>query len=194
MPTKELLIAAGPNGAGKSTFVASVLEERQRPYLSADLISTEFSQLDAGTRRVTAGREFILRTEAQLSKDEDFIIETTMSGRTLQHLLRRAKLHNFEITIVFIYVDSPETSLARVRERVRRGGHDVPEADIRRRFPRCFANFWRIYREIADQWLIIYNAGEGFEELAFGIGDDFEVADEESFSRFLRFAESKSDG
>jgi predicted ABC-type ATPase len=67
-----------------------------------------------------------------------------------QHFVRRAKLAGYLVTIVFIYLDSADTSVARVRERVRRGGHDVPESDIRRRFHRCFSNFWRIYREIAD--------------------------------------------
>jgi predicted ABC-type ATPase len=95
-----------------------------------------------------------------------------MSGRTLKSYLVRARSFGYGISIVFIYLGSADASVARVKERVRRGGHDVPEADIRR----------------------VYNAGEGFDELAFGIGDDFEVADEELFKRFLEFAEAKDDG
>jgi predicted ABC-type ATPase len=191
---KELIIAAGPNGSGKSTFVASLLEERSRPYLCADLIATEFPQLDPISRQLAAGREFLVRAEEQLTKDEDCIIETTMSGRTLKSYLVRARSFGYGISIVFIYLGSADASVARVKERVRRGGHDVPEADIRRRFTRSCANFWWYYRKIADQWLLVYNAGEGFDELAFGIGDDFEVADEELFKRFLEFAEAKDDG
>jgi predicted ABC-type ATPase len=188
VPNKELIIAAGPNGSGKSTFISGLLAERPRPYLSADLIATEFPDLDALSRQLAAGREFILRAEQQLARHEDFIIETTMSGRTLQHFVRRAKLVGFEVTIVFIYVDSPETSLARVRERVRRGGHDVSEDDIRRRFRRCFTNFWGIYREIADYWYVYYNYGGEFRRIASGEQDAILVRDDSAFRQFLALA------
>jgi predicted ABC-type ATPase len=75
------------------------------------------------------------------AKDESFVVETTLSGRTMRRLLSRARNAGFEITIVFIYLDSPDTCVARVRERVRGGGHNVPENDIRRRFYRSCANF-----------------------------------------------------
>jgi len=130
----------------------------------------------------------------QLTKDEDFIIETTMSGRTLKNYLVRAHSLGYSITIIFIHLGSADTSVARVKERVRRGGHDVPEADIRRRFTRSCANFWGFYRKIAGQWLVVYNAGEGFDELAFGIGDDFEVTDEDLFDRFLELTEMGDNG
>jgi predicted ABC-type ATPase len=71
-----------------------------------------------------------------------------------------------------------------VRERVRRGGHNVPEADVRRRFARSCSNFWHIYREIADQWTMFYNAGDGLVEVAFGIPSEFTVSDDELFDRF----------
>jgi hypothetical protein len=66
--------------------------------------------------------------------------------------------------------------------------------DIRRRFTRSCANFWGFCRKIADQWLLVYNAGEGFDELAFGIGDDFEVSDEDLFDRFLELTEMDDNG
>jgi predicted ABC-type ATPase len=194
VPRKELIVVAGPNGAGKSTFIASLLDERSRPYLCADLIATEFQHLDPLSRQVAAGREFLLRAEEQLAKDEDFVVETTMSGRTLKNYLVKARIMGYSITIVFIYLNAPDECVARVQERVRRGGHNVPEEDIRRRFTRSCANFWGLYRKIADQWLVVYNAGEGFDELAFGIGDDFEVSDDDLFNRFLEFAEMKNDG
>ena len=193
MPRKELIIAAGPNGAGKSTFISGLLAQRLRPYLSADLIATEFPDLDAISKQLAAGREFLHRVEQQIAAEQDFIIETTMSGRTLQHFVRRAKLAGFEITIVFIYLDSADTSVARVRERVRRGGHDVPEPDIRRRFRRCFANFWRIYREIADYWYVYYNYGGEFKRIASGEQDAILVRDESAFRQFLTLAGETSD-
>ena len=147
MPTKELTVVAGPNGAGKSTFVAGFLAEHPCPCLSADLIATEFPELDPLSQQFAAGREFLRRAEKQLNADEDFVIESTLSGLTLQNFLTRAHTAGFEITIVFVYLNSADTCVERVKERVRRGGHHVPEDDIRRRFARSLTNFWTIYRK-----------------------------------------------
>jgi predicted ABC-type ATPase len=194
VPTKELIVVAGPNGAGKSTFIAEFLLERPCPYLSADLIATEFPHLDPVSQKVAAGREFLRRMEAQLSKADDFVVETTLSGRTLRNYLTRARAAGFSVSITFIFLDSADTSVERVRERVRRGGHDVPEPDIRRRFTRSLSNFWTTYRKIADQWTMVYNAGDCPVEVAFGYRDEVAVSDEVLFLRFLQLAEVQGNG
>jgi predicted ABC-type ATPase len=194
MPNKELIVVAGPNGAGKSTFVNGFLAERGCPYLCADLIATEFKHLDPVSQQIAAGREFLRRANEQLSLHQVFIIETTMSGRTLANYLERARVVGFRITIMFVFLDSPDHCVVRVNQRVRRGGHNVPEEDIRRRFARSCANFWHTYREIADQWEMVYNSSSGFIEVAIGITDDFAVSDEELFRVFLELAEVELNG
>lgn len=194
MPQKELLVVGGPNGSGKSTFVTRLLRERDRPYLCADLIAKEFSQLGALSQQVEAGREFLRRSETQLLRDEDFIIESTLSGRTLRRFLERARDAAYNITIVFIYLDSPITCIDRVRQRVRRGGHHVPDEDVHRRFARSCDNFWHIYCKIADQWVVYYNAGSKFVEVVFGSPDGFAVCDDDLFHRFLEFAGDMNHG
>ncbi len=191
MSQMELIVVGGPNGAGKSTFAAAYLAERPCPYLCADLIATEFQHLEPMSRQIAAGREFLSRSVEQLAKMDDFIIESTLSGKTLRSFLRKGREAGYSITIIFVYLDSADTCVARVRQRVRRGGHNVPEDDIRRRFNRSCANFWHAYRKIADQWLMVYNAGEGFDEFAFGFADEFVVSNDDMFSRFLEFAELK---
>jgi predicted ABC-type ATPase len=191
---KELLVVAGPNGAGKSTFVTGLLSHRPRPYLCADLIATEFANLEPFKRQIVAGREFLRRTEEQLSMSQDFIIETTMSGRTLRGYLQRAKMAGFSVTIVFIYLSSANHCILRVQQRVRRGGHNVPEEDIRRRFVRSCVNFWHIYRQIADQWEILYNSTGRYVEVAIGVGDELVVSTEGDFNTFLAFAEGEVNG
>jgi predicted ABC-type ATPase len=186
--TKELIVVAGPNGAGKSTFVEGFLADRPCPYLSADLIATEFADLDPLSQQIAAGREFLNRLEKQLSAAEGFVVETTMSGRTLRHFLARAQAAGFTITIVFIYLNSPDTCVARVEQRVRRGGHNVPEDDIRRRFCRSFANFWQMYRQIADYWYVVYNSSDEFKRIASGEVDSIFIRDEAMFRQFLRLA------
>ncbi len=194
MPQKELLVVAGPNGAGKSTFVWKFLSERPCPYLSADLIAADLPIKEPSALQFAAGREFVTRFESQLCANEDFIVETTFSGRTWKNYLEQAHDLGFEITIYFIYLDSADTCVARVTERVRRGGHDVPEEDIRRRFSRSLANFWKTYRKIADHWAIVYNAGGPPVEVAFGYREEFAVTDETLFRRFIKMAEVESNG
>jgi predicted ABC-type ATPase len=188
MSSKELIVVAGPNGAGKSTFVARFLKERSCPYHCADSIATEFSQLDPVSQQVAAGREFMRRIEDQLSRDEDFVIETTLSGRTLRNYLAAARSAGFGVVIYFVYLDSPDTCVARVRQRVRRGGHNVPVADIRRRFSRSLANFWQLYREIADYWYIVYNSSGELKWIASGEPDAVLVHEEPEFRQYLRLA------
>lgn len=91
MPKKELLVVGGPNGSGKSTFISSFLTDLPRPYLCADLIAIEFGHLDVLARQIEAGREFVRRSGTQLARNEDFIVESTLSGRTLKSYLTRAR-------------------------------------------------------------------------------------------------------
>lgn len=188
MPPKELLVVAGPNGAGKSTFVVEFLAEVPCPYLCADLIATEYPDLHPMSRQIAAGREFLRRFDEQLGKEESFIVESTLSGRTMRQFLARAKAIGFVVTIVFVYLDSADTCVARVQQRVRRGGHDVPEDDIRRRFSRSCSNFWRIYRRIADYWYVVYNSSGEFKRIASGEAEEYFIRDESTFRQFLRLA------
>jgi predicted ABC-type ATPase len=91
---------------------------------------------------------------------------------------------------MFVFLDSPEACMARIRERVRKGGHDVPEADVLRRYERSISNFWRAYRKIADDWILVYNAGNKFTEVAIGDTEGISVLDESVFRKFVSIAES----
>ncbi len=74
----------------------------------------------------------------------------------------------------------------RLRLTRRKGGHHVPEEDIRRRYYRSKDNFWNQYRQLADNWLLIYNADEGFQEVALGMGTEFVTENEKLFERFIK--------
>ncbi len=90
------------------------------------------------------------------------------------------------ITVVFIFLESAQTCIRRVRERVQKGGHDVPEADIRRRFFRSKKNFWHRYRNEVNSWFLFYNSGVVFQLVAFGDTAGYEITDEEPFHVFLK--------
>jgi predicted ABC-type ATPase len=91
LPAKELIVVAGPNGAGKSTFIAGFLSEQSWPYLSADAIAAELAPDNPASRQIEAGRIFLDRLEERLAGDIDFVVETTLSGRTWNSYLTKAR-------------------------------------------------------------------------------------------------------
>jgi predicted ABC-type ATPase len=194
MSTKELLVVAGPNGAGKSTLVAGILSDNPRTYLSADKIALDLAIAEPLSLQFAAGAEFLKRCDAQLLAGKSFVIETTLSEKAWKNYFERAKSLGYRIEIAFVFLDSADACVARVAERVRRGGHNVPEDDVRRRFTRSLGNFWTRYREIADLWSMLYNVGSGYVEVAFGLGDEFAISDELLFRHFLEIAGLDQDG
>ena len=70
----------------------------------------------------------------------DFAVETTLSGRASLALIDSARARGYEIHLTFVALDSPERCIARIRTRALRGGHSVPDADVRRRYERSLAN------------------------------------------------------
>jgi len=186
--SKELVVVAGPNGSGKTTFAQEYLSQRVCMYLSADSVAERLSPEAPEQAQFAAGRQFLSELRAALSGDDSVLIESTLSGRRLAPYLRAANDAGFAVSIVMLFLDSADTCVARVQERVRKGGHDVPEAHVRRRFRRSIRNFWTNYRFLADHWVLVYNAGNDFQDVAAGAGDHGSVRDERLFNEFQELA------
>ena len=103
--------------------------------------------------------------------------------------ITKACQQGYQITIVFVFLDSETLCLHRISERVQQGGHDVPEEDVRRRFKRVFSVFWNHYRPLADRCLIVYNGGDGFSYVTDSEQDDWVIYDEELWDKFNLFLE-----
>jgi predicted ABC-type ATPase len=93
-----------------------------------------------------------------MRRGADFGFETTLSGRTHLGVIRDLKERAYQVHFFYLWVPSVELALARIRERVSRGGHDVPEAVVRRRFERSITNFLVHYRLLADSWMLFDNS------------------------------------
>jgi predicted ABC-type ATPase len=152
----NVYIIAGPNGAGKTTFARKFLPKYAncRVFINADLIAQGLSPFAPERAAFRAGRLTLEEIEAQAKRGEDFGFETTLSGKGHQEVLRGLKRRGFEVNIFYLWVPSAELTLARIKERVLRGGHDVAEAVVRRRFEKSLRNFFGLYRPLADSWML----------------------------------------
>jgi predicted ABC-type ATPase len=180
------MIVAGPNGAGKTTFARGFLQEFDSAYLSADAIAAALDPEDPMRVRVRAGKEFFRQQGELARRGVDLVLETTLSGLGAKRTFDLLRRQGYVITVVFVFLDTPEVCIHRIRERVLKGGHDVPSEDVVRRFYRSKANFWKVYRELADRWYLFHNSGESFQEVAAGQQDELVISDEMLFRSFLQ--------
>ncbi|MRV75241.1 AAA family ATPase [Duganella sp. FT92W] len=188
----QLVVVGGPNGSGKSTFARSYAEKVGIPYLGADDIAFELSPADPFTVRVAAGREFSRRLSHALASRQSLVIESTLAGASLARSLAKARTTGYETTSILVFLDSEELCLRRISERVAQGGHDVPEADVRRRFRRVFPVFWQHYRPLSDRSLIVFNGGESFLIVAESENDNWEIYDANMWAKFSALTEEVS--
>lgn len=183
--SKRLIVIGGPNGAGKTTFARYYLDKYPAKFLSADDLAFKISPDRPESAKIEAGRQFSQKLQESFRSGKSVVIESTLSGRSMQRILGQARDAGYGITIAFIFLDSAQACVNRVRERVQRGGHDVPVQDILRRFFRSKENFWHLYRNEADLWFLFYNSGAMFPVVAFGDADGYEVTDDKEFGIFL---------
>ena len=181
----QLLVLGGANGSGKTTVARKYAETAGFAYLGADDIAQALSRDDPASQRVAAGREFVRLLQDKLQARESVIVETTLSGLTFRRHVCTARRQGYEITIAQMHLGSDDLCVARVAQRVRQGGHHVPEADIRRRFQRTAVNFWQTYRQLADHWILLSNATTELVDFAIGSGEQTTIRDPVLFSNYL---------
>ena len=182
---QEAIIIGGPNGAGKSTLAFEYLQAYPFQYLSADLIAAELRPDHPEAVRVQAGKRFLQRLDTLIRDRASLIVETTLAGSSFRRIFERLRQAGYSTRIAFVFLDTPELCVRRVKERVQKGGHDVPTQDVVRRFYRSKRNFWHVYRQMVERWYLFYNAGEHFQEVAVGEGEIYELTDEQLFEQFL---------
>lgn len=156
----RIVILAGPNGAGKSTAAPLLLRDTLSvdEFVNADTIASGLSAFRPDRMGIAAGRLMLSRVKALARGGRDFAFETTMASRTFASWLPRLQREGWSVTVLFLWLPTAGLAVSRVAERVRLGGHDVPEETIRRRYARGLGNFFAIYRPMSDKWQVYDNS------------------------------------
>ena len=159
-PEPTLIIIAGPNGAGKSTLAPFLLRDTLglMEYVNADTVALGLSAFQPETVALEAGRIMLKRLRDLARQRADFAFETTLASRSYASWLRRLRYEGYSIHLLFLWLRSPDMAIARVKERVRLGGHDIPEAVICRRYHRGIRNFLDLYQPLAQGWSVYDNS------------------------------------
>ncbi len=158
--TPRLWVFAGPNGAGKSTIVDHSVGGRI-PIINPDNIARTLpADLSDGARVIQGGRIAVRERMALIAHHQTFGIETTLTGRSEIDLMRAANAAGYQVNLIYIGLRDVRHSIGRVSERVSRGGHDVPMADLWRRFDRSIANLRTAMTIANHRVLLIDNSGQ----------------------------------
>ena len=159
MADKHLYIISGPNGAGKTTASMTLLPEvwQCREFVNADAIAVGLSPFNPDSMAIEAGKLMLKRIDDLLSQGETFAIETTLAAKSYVNLIRRAKEQEYSVSLLFLWLESPENAICRVALRVSEGGHNIPEDVIVRRYYAGLNNLFQLFMPIVDYWMLVDN-------------------------------------
>lgn len=165
---KKLYVIAGCNGAGKTTASYTILPDILNcdEFVNADEIAKGLSPFRPDKAGIQAGRLMLGRIKSLLNKGQDFAFETTLATKSYRNLIADAQAKDYNVILIFFYLNSQNLAVKRVETRVKEGGHNIPEKVIRRRYDNGLYNFFNIFRALADEWLFIENSGEPYKLIA----------------------------
>ena len=181
----SLYVIAGPNGTGKTTFIKRIAPQTLAllDFLNADEIARGLSPFQPARAQLEAGRLVLTRFRQFVAEGRSFCLETTLSGRTYRGLFESAKAEGYTIQLDYLMLPTVEHSIRRVADRVAAGGHDVPEADLRRRFKVSLQNLFSVYRPVVDTWTLHANEVLKPRVIAYGTATEIEILDNAAFEK-----------
>jgi predicted ABC-type ATPase len=156
----DVIVLAGPNGAGKSTIGPALLRDALgiTEFVNADTIAQGLSAFNSAAAAMAAGRIMFDRLRDLADGRASFAFETTLASRSLAPWLQELIESGYRFHLLFLWLPSAEVAVSRVTNRVRLGGHDVPEATIRRRYESGLRNFFDLYQPLAEMWQMYDNS------------------------------------
>jgi predicted ABC-type ATPase len=150
----RLYVLAGVNGAGKSSIGGAAIRAAGGEYYNPDEAARALMAANPGLGQPEAnaaawqqGRKLL---ERAIHQRLDFNFETTLGGTTMPRLLAEAASRGIEVRVFYVGLASADAHIERVRQRVRAGGHDIPEADIRRRYRHSLLNLVQLLPALTE--------------------------------------------
>ncbi|MBR6178421.1 MAG: zeta toxin family protein [Bacteroidales bacterium] len=193
MPTKKLYIISGCNGAGKTTASVTILPEifECKEFVNADEIAKGLSPFNPESVAIQAGKLMLERINYLLTQNDSFAIETTLSTKSYQNLVSQAHEKGFYVQLLYFWLPSPEFAAARVAQRVKEGGHNIPKDVIYRRYYAGIKNLFEIYMPIVDYCMIIDNAENPRAIIAEKDEDGLVIYDKSTFNTIKNYEQSR---
>jgi predicted ABC-type ATPase len=134
----QIYVLAGVNGAGKSSIIGATIRDKGGEYYNPDEAARSIRAANPGLGQTEANaaawEQGLTLLQRAIDGGLDFTFETTLGGNTMPALLAEAAGRGIEVRAFFVGLDTAEVHIERVRQRVRTGGHHIPQADIRRRY------------------------------------------------------------
>lgn len=156
----SVVLIGGPNGAGKTTISRAVIASLgiPMPFVNADVIAQGLAGSNPERAAIAAGRLMLSRLDELAAARESFAFESTLASRSFAPWLRTLAASGYRVHLIYTWVASPEISIARIKTRVRNGGHHVPDSVVRRRFARSTQNLVHLYTPLATRWRVYDNS------------------------------------
>lgn len=185
----NVIVIAGPNGAGKSTLAPALLRDTLSisEYVNADTIAEGLSAFAPENASFDAGRVMLHRLNELARQRRDLSFETTLASRFYANWIRGLRANGYRFTLIFLWLESPELAQERVKERVRLGGHNIPNDTIARRYERGLKNLFELYIPVADTWSVRNtSAAESVEIVRYSVEEGETVFDEELWNKIKK--------
>ncbi len=160
MSNRNVIILSGPNGAGKSTAAPVLLRGTLavEEFVNADAIARGLSAFNPEGAGLEAGRIMLKRLDELATSGANFAFETTLASRSFAAKMEKWIATGYRFHLVHLWLPSPDMCVARVANRVREGGHHIPEETIRRRYRAGLFNFFELYQPLAFSWRLYDNS------------------------------------
>lgn len=187
MNRRNAYIIAGANGSGKTTFAKEFLPEYAKcpNFVNADLIARGLSPFSPRQAAIKAGKLVLEQIDELSSRGVDFAFETTLAGKTYVKHFQSLKEKGYRLHLFFLWVPTSQLAIARIRDRVAEGGHDVPVEDIKRRFERSIENLFKVYLLFLDTWMLFDNSGIKPRLIVRNNNGDRDIFDKDLFQKIV---------